>query len=610
MRAVSHAAVFAMALTAAGCSSCNDGSVVPFGLDAGRRDEAPVDDEPSPAHRPVGRTFEEGTHRVQVEGAELAVEDGSLRALWAGDVDADGDRDALMITSGPPSAPIQVLYAQRNGSSFAAPRPLGRAPAAPEGCSIASAELAPLGDRWLSARARLACEERPSAAREEVWVVDAGVTPRALEHLALLASDGRAPGEVRLDLSTADRDGDQRDDLVVTVSVDRGGEPSRLELPWLDRPSGLARDVDEPESTLSERSRAALRDILRNRVEPGLSSSRDVLALHEVLCREPGRARLRVGDTEGLSCGTSDGAGRAATTVVRALARQGEWVEALDALQRMDTPGLLINPERREYAWRAIAEAPASPNVRLREGPEHRAPAAETARASALGFLDEDHVILRGMQPRVWDLASGQVEAYEPRRSDLRLLDPSGQYAVAGIERRCEGHVLMIVPAASLVSGSVFGLAHSTPLLEPREPPAGAPCPDLTPALRRDDGGWRVLGWAPQGVVAARGATLRVVPLDLSAQPAGEPEELGAGTPPPAPLPPGPASPDGRFHAEVRGLGVILHRVTPQPESTVLWPEGWAARQGQPTDPAASPSGRRVVVLRGGRVLLLERSGD
>src|SRR5690606_6068007 len=143
-------------------------------------------------------------------------------------------------------------------------------------------------------------------------------------------------GEVRLDLSTADRDGDQRDDLVVTVSVDRGGEPSRLELPWLDRPSGLARDVDEPESTLSERSRAALRDILRNRVEPGLSSSRHVLALHEVLCREPGRARLRVGETEGLSCGTSDGAGRAATTVVRALARQGEWVEALDALQRMD----------------------------------------------------------------------------------------------------------------------------------------------------------------------------------------------------------------------------------------------------------------------------------
>jgi pentatricopeptide repeat protein len=610
MRAASHAALLALALAAAGCSSCNDGPPVPFGLDAGTGapDDPGAAAPPAPSERPVGRSFAEGTRRVDVEGGALEV-DGSIRALWAQDVDDDGDRDAVLLASGPPEAPVRLLHALRDGSAFAPLRELGHAPAAPEGCAIAEASLTPLGERWLVARATLGCEEQPSAARRELWVLDVESTPRALEHLAVLAPEGRAPGTVRLELSAEDRDEDAREDLVVAVSVARGGEPARIELPWLDRPSGLARDADEPESTLNARSRQALRHLLRRRVERGLEGSRAVLALHEVLCREPGRARLRVGETGGLSCGTSEGAGRAATTVVRALARQGNLLEALEALERMETPGLLIDDERREYARRAIAEAPATAGIALREGPEHRPPAWESSRVSALGFLDEDHVILRGPRPRVWNVATGEVEPLDPSQSELRLLDPSKRYAVAGVERRCAGHVLRIVPAASLVSGNVFGGTHATPLLEARDPPPGAPCPDLTPALRDDDGGWRVLGWAPQGVVAARGAELRVVPLDVSAQPAGEPEPLAGGTPPPAPLPPGPASSDGRFHAEVRGLGVVLHRTVPEPESTVLWPEGWAEREGAPSDPAASPSGRRVAVLRGGRVLLLERTG-
>ncbi|HBQ15160.1 MAG TPA: hypothetical protein DEF51_29905 [Myxococcales bacterium] len=116
-----------------------------------------------------------------------------------------------------------------------------------------------------------------------------------------------------------------------------------------------------------------------------------------------------------------------------------------------------------------------------------------------------------------------------------------------------------------------------------------------------------MLGWAPQGVVAARGADLRVAPLTISAEPAGAPESLGPGTPPPAPLPPGAITSDGRYLVELRGLGVLLHRTGGRGAPTLLWPEGWAEREGAPSDPAVSPSGRRIAVLRGGRVLLLER---
>jgi hypothetical protein len=93
----------------------------------------------------------------------------------------------------------------------------------------------------------------------------------------------------------------------------------------------------------------------------------------------------------------------------------------------------------------------------------------------------------------------------------------------------------------------------------------------------------------------------------MSAQPAGDPEPLAAGTLPPAPLAPGAITADGRYLAEVRGIGVVVHELAPSPSTTLLWPEGWAAREGDVSDPAVSPSGRRVAVLRGGRVLVLER---
>ncbi len=595
-----------LALIASGCSC--DGDAVPFGLDAGRgaAHETPPPEQTQRA-RPTGRTFPHGTRRIDVEGAPIEV-DGSIRALFADDVDADGDRDALLLVHGSDGA-LRLTFARRDGAAFAAPSARGDAPAAP-GCTLEAPSLESFGDRWLLARADVTCAEDPAGSRRELWVASLERTPRALEHLAILSAEGRAEGAVDLALSTADRDDDGHDDLVVTASVTPPGasEPTSIELPWLDRPSGLARDGAEPEHTFSERARDGLR-ALRRQPARALSISRDVLALHDVLCRESGRARVRVGDVDGIDCGRSEGAGRAATTVVRALAKQGQLLDALSALERMDDPGLAIDDERRTAAREAIAQAPATPGVTLREGPAHAAPSGSSLRLSALAFLDEDRVLVRGETPRIFMISTGEEIDGDASQTELRILDPAGAFAVAAVERRCEGHVLRVVPAASIIAGQILGATHSTPLVAAREAPLGAPCPDLTPALRRDDGGYRVLGWAPQGVVVARGAELSIVPLDLSAQPAGSPEVLAPGTLPPAPRPSGAATPDGRFFVEIRGVGVVLHRVAPSPASTLLWPEGWAAREGDVTDAAVSPSGRRVAVLRGGRLLVIERSG-
>lgn len=592
-------------LGASGCSAC-DADAVPFGLDAGRptaHERQPREPEPSERARPTGRSFPDGARRVDVEGAPIAVE-GSIRALWADDVDDDGDRDAIVLVAGADAA-LTLSFARRDGARFEALRELSSAPATP-GCTVDAPTLEALGQRWLVARANVTCPENAAASRRELWIATTERTPRALEHLSVLSAEDRATGTVNLALAAADRDEDGHADLVVTVSVAHEGTSTSIELPWLDRPSGLARDAAEPERTFAARARDGLR-ALRRTPDRALSISREVALLHEVLCREPGRSRLRFGAVDGLSCGQSEGAGRAVTTMVRALAKKGELLEALSALERLETPGLVIDDERRTAAREAIASAPAAAGVTLREGPTVSAQPGRGVRLSTLAFLDEDRLLIRGERPLILHVPTGAVTEADAESGERRVLDPSGTYAVAAVERRCAGHVLVVVPAATYWGGGVVLGAHSTPLLAQREPPGGAPCPDLTPALRDDDGGFRVLGWAPQGVVAARGGSLSVVPLDLSAQPAGPPEVLGAGTLPPAPLPAGAITSDGRFLVEVRGVGVVVHRTAPRGAPQLFWPEGWAALEGPVTDPAVAPSGRRVAVLRGGRVRILER---
>jgi len=576
------------------CTSCGpSGPAVPFGL--GEPDES-SETTPEPEESPTGehqgqaRTFPAGTTRVDIEGAPLE-DPGSIRALLARDLDADGDRDVVALVAGPP----RVLFWRRNGSAFEAPQTLGSAPAA-EGCEIDRADVSPLGDRWLVVRSALVCPEAPADQRIDHWVIDTDRTPRPLEHFATLGPQTAGAPDVDLELASDDRDEDGRDDLTVTVRVGDSDAPG-IVLSWLDRPSGLARDATEPEASLVERSRDALRRLRRSPRQAMLRSQR-VLDLHRVVCRESTHARLLVGGTAGLPCGRSDGAGRAATTIVRARAASGQALEALEALEALANPGLDINEERRTFARRALEDLPPTPGLRLREGPVLTASGASAVTLTALGFLDEDRVLLRGPTPSVWDIATDGTQPAEDGARAVR--DASGRLEVVAIERTCDGRVLRI---------STNGLPSTSPLLHPLEPPAGADCP-LTGPIARESGGWRLLGWAPQGVLAARGAELRVVPLDVSGRAAGASRTLSPSAPTPAPLPAGAISRDGRFLAQLRGPGVLLHDRRHDGEPELLWPEGWGSLDGEPTDAAASPSGQRVAVLRAGRVYLLDRQDE
>lgn len=614
---VGRLAPLVIAVALAGCSSCESGGPVPFGLDAGGPGEQPrgdrggsvlPEDRASVATTPSIslRELPEGTTRVDVEGAAIELGGAPILAVVAWDSDGDRDRDALVIAPGAAGGGPRVLAALREGASFAVPVELVSAPPLAAGCSIARSGARALDAAILAIELEAACPEDELGASRvlHAFAIASGPRPRVLERFVLRAraGDGGAPIDA-LRLRSEDRDEDGHADLIVDLALAVDGEAAAdVSLALLDRPGGLARDAAEPEARIAALAQEA-RGALRRRPERARGTARRAIALYEALCRESGRSRLELGGAGGLPCGRSAATGRALAVLAQAAARTGQPLEAALALARLETAHVSVRDADRDAARAAIDGIAATPGE-VHEGPPAAAPAERGPRLSALAFLDEQHLLLRGDRARVIDLGTGaELAPPEHASTALALVDPSGTHRLAAIERRCAGTVLVI--AASDALGDLTGARTIAPVA-PRRPPPGAPCPDLTPALRADDDGWRALGWAPQGVLAARGVELRVVPLDLGGRPAGDAVPIEPGAAIPAPIAPGHATADARAYATFAPGGIVLVELAPGRRTTLIRPAEHAAFEGAPIDVAISPSARRLAWIAEGHVRWLE----
>lgn len=607
------------ALALGGCDSCESGGPVPFGLDAGRtdiaRDPRIGPTEPGAARSElVARELPEGTTRAEVEGATVTVTGESIRAIGAWDLDRDGDRDALLVTGGDATRGPRAVALMREGGAFGPPIELASSPVLAVGCTIERAGVRAGGESMAIAEAVASCRADDLGATriQHVFAISAGPRPRAIERFVLrarLLDDGASDA---IALRAEDRDDDALPDLVADVSLRLPGidAPAEVSLAFLDRPAGLARDPGEPELRIAALAQEA-RGVLRRRPERARALASRALALWDAICRESGRARLEVGGAVGLSCGRSAGAGRALAVLAQAAARTGDPLVAIDAMQRLTSPAVTVRDAEREAARGALASL-ASTGETVHEGPTLSAPRARAPRLSVLAFLDENRLLIRGSPPRIVDLASGAETPADPSvHGTLALVDPSGHHRVSAIERRCDGTVLVIAPHVEVGSQQALSDlpgARATALVAPRRAPPGAPCPELTPALRADDDGWQALGWAPQGVLVARGTELRVVPLDVAGHPAGDPVVLEVDAVIPAPIAPGHATADARAFAHSVPGGLVLVQLTPTRRATFLRPAEHADAEGAPIDVAVSPSGRRLAWIAGGHVRWIERA--
>ena len=316
-----------------------------------------------------------------------------------------------------------------------------------------------------------------------------------------------------------------------------------------------------------------------------------------------GGPALQLGEASGLECADTRALGRARAVDLASRLRLGDVLGALRVRRALDEMTGVREADA-AIASRAWAALPAPAALRTRSLGDHGLRVGRWLRYGALAILPEG-ILLRGSRPRLVQPSDGisrplgLLEGAEPP-----LRDPSGALTVLDVRRTCRGYVVTIVPP-TLAQPGVEIAPGAELLIEARAAPADVRCDSPPSAFRDDDGGWSLLAWAPQGLLVARGAELRMVPMDASGRAAGPPTPLEAGDPMPAPLRGPGVTPGGEAYLALTAEGVLLRRLHPREQTLLLRPEGWSPER--PIHAAAiSENGEQIALLMGDALLLLE----
>jgi hypothetical protein len=588
-----------------GCDGCSHEPKVPFKL--GQENDADAVPDAASVQSGESKRFEAAVDQPVIDGKSVPLD--FVRTLLAHDLDGDGDRDVIAIVHDAVKR-LRLVVSMREPEGFGAAGDVaGFLPPGESTCTLSSAQLTALSNDKAVAGITLGCGDPPTPQPASFTFLSLEAPPRVHERMELV---GEKASSIAIDPSSLDVDGDGHSDIVLSVSLAASGAPeadaggadadAALKLTWLDRPSGLSRDLREPDATFAAWASAA-QGLLAKKPEQALSHAARVLSLEAALCREQGEAVLQVSGAPGIACKPSKGVTSALTTLVLAHARLKHVAEAFDAYTELARREPKPDKRALERVLTALAGLPKQKGIGMREGPRVEPERVPRVRLPAARFVDESTLLLRRSSPALYNLESGQETALAVATDDL-VRDPSGALCVTDIERTSCGLRLRIERAPKVASPYV----PSAPVATPALLAFGTSCTPDGSAARPDSAGFQVLGWAPQGVVAARGLEVRVVPLSATGSPSSEPFLVAEDTPLPAPLPAGLSVPDGSRRVELTPVGVlVIARGSASPE---FWrPDGFAGIAQSAREVAISPMGRRVAVVADGVLYVLSREG-
>ncbi|MFZ1864693.1 MAG: hypothetical protein WAU39_10760 [Polyangiales bacterium] len=571
------AAALIVCIAGQGLGGCTARKQVPFGLeDAGAsEDESQPAQESTQTPLPVGTSFE--PNRVEVPVGESALVLQSGYALAALEVDLDGNvpPDALVVSADPQQVRLQAAYAR--GLSVAARRIDSFL--VPDHCADPTADARQLSPKLAAIRVEHTCE---NGKRTNVWLVTIEAQPRVRERITVLPPNERSSAPITLKLHVEDRDADGYEDVIADLHV--GGID--VPLTWLNRPGGFARDPSEPEHTLSAVADRAWASLPSNTADAE-KQALQVLEAFTALCREGGAARLGLSGTQGLQCERSKAAARAVSVAMTAAIRRGTFVRALELQRWWEDTALQPTAEEREMVQNAWRKAKASTSASWRLVDRSSAPVS-------LQFTDDQTLVIDGSAPRAVELSSGSKTPLSRANVLPAVRGPEDRFAVRTIRSTCAGFEAEVGPIGGKQSHRV--------LIEPRSD--GAPCRTSIdrPASVFE---WAVVGWAPQGLLAASGDLLRIVPLNELAKPAGRPIELSPDSPLPAPIRGARVTPDGSRYVIPHPEGIVVRDWRKGGAGLWLRPEGWDAVAGELRSVAISPSGNEVAVQKGNEIRLI-----
>lgn len=157
--------------------------------------------------------------------------------------------------------------------------------------------------------------------------------------LALRAADA-GPGErMQLAISSPDRDGDGRDDVALSVSVQATGSGTRAataEFVWYDREAGASRDDSEPGVSMAQYASTELvRAKGKNTSQTVQNAIQNLKRLYGAVCNEGGTPRLFDAEGNGFACGRlTTTFSRSARAEITALLKNQRVLEAVGVLVR------------------------------------------------------------------------------------------------------------------------------------------------------------------------------------------------------------------------------------------------------------------------------------
>lgn len=624
------------------CHGCNQKTPVPFKRAAPDAGAAHKPDAGAAAAQasPEAVVYPDDTHQITI--GERHIERGAalIHASLTRDLDRkqgsprpDDQSEVMLLTSSESGDAMLELI----GAGAALPMkqlPLKPAPIGSH-CRMAAGKLSTLGSEPSElglASVIFMCEAQPAAGPVTAAATPDGAAispldlppPEPREAFTLtqhyiftlskspqlqlkLSADWSADEPVSPDLqiSSSDLDGDQLADVQVTFPVQGADAPEQaapsLTLSWLSRSSGLAREQQQPESSLASWAQQAT-DMLAKQPKEAAALASETLALHRLLCRESGRARLWIDDARGISCGASAAAGRALATSAIAHARMQQLLPALDARVELQKSAVTLDKRTRDQVNKAIGSIRGDTGYNWYQGPMLRPASAPNLRLPALGFVDDSTLLLRGPVTLSFDLATRTLT---PASAPAGLLatDVTRQYALTDIVRGCDGLHVRVAQASGVVGGVVTGAPVSEPLLLPEAGPEAANCTS-NGRKRSERGGFELLGMNSEGALLAHGKHLWLLPLDARGNASAQARELKP-TDRVAPLlTPGALDPSARFMALATTEGVALIDRAQDSARLIRTPASCAG--GPVSDAVLSPSATKVAMLCSGRVYFAE----
>jgi len=431
----------------------------------------------------------------------------------------------------------------------------------------------------VSVRVDHACE---AGTRTNVWLLTIEAQPRVRERITVLPANEKSSAPISLTLRAEDRDADGYEDVVADVQI---GEV-QVPLAWLNRPGGFARDPSQPEATFRLLADDAWA-FLDSDLVGSEKRAAGVLDAFIALCRESGAARIGLAGTQGIQCEQSEAAARAVAVAMVAAIRRGTFVRALELQRWWNGSGMLPSTEEQALVQSAWQKAKASARASWRLVDKESA----TAR---IHFIDDDTLVVEGAAPKSIDLKSGAVTRVSSTSIIAPTRSPNGRFSVRGVRLTCAGFEAEV--------GPVLGKQSHRVLIERR---AGTiPCQSAIdrPASVFE---WAVIGWAPQGLVAASGDLLRIVPLNELAKPAGRPIDLAVGSPLPAPIRGARITPNGERYVIPHEEGVVVRDWQKGGAGLWLRPTDWDAVPGALRAVAISPYGKRIALQKGSEIRIL-----